>query len=151
MEKKEFLDVSREYFKSIGFQILKKSKFFYESEELVLQVYMNHSNFSEQYYVDYYIRIKALHPNINEITNDKEWDTHFARLTNGKDTAFIVEYENMDVDSYSNILERLVTNQIVPIMQGGVNFIKHFFKNRKKYELYIVFSKDAEKVLLNMH
>lgn len=150
MKKDEVLELSRNYFKSIGFQTLKKSKFFYESKELILQVCMNHSNFSNLYYVDYYIRIKTLHPDINETTNDKEWDTHFSRITNGKDKAFIVEYEKMDADRYSNTLKHLVTSQIVPIMQGGVKFIKQFLTNKSKYELYIVFSDTAEKAILNL-
>lgn len=150
MEKNEFLDINREFFKSIGFQTLKKSKFYFESEELVLQVYMNHSNYSELYYIDYYIRIKTLHPNITKATDDVEWDTHFCRLSNGKGKAFIAEYEDLDADTYLNIIENLVTKQIVPILQGGVNFIKKFLKNRKKYELYIVFPEDVERAILNI-
>ncbi len=43
MDKKEIQDATREYFKSIGFQVLKKTRFFYDNEELTLQVMMDRS------------------------------------------------------------------------------------------------------------
>lgn len=143
MDKKEIQDVTREYFKSIGFQILKKTKFYYESKDLVIQVWMNHSNFSNTYYIDYYIRIKNFHPEISDITNDKVWDTHFSRLTNNND-AFIVEYEKAESYMYIKELNQCVVKQIMPIIEGGNKFLKDVSQNEKKYPyLYILFTNEA--------
>ncbi len=145
MKKKEFLDVSREYFKSIGFQTLKKSKFYFNSKDIILMVWLNHSNFSEMYYVDYYIRIQKFHPGITEITNDKIWDTHFARITNGKDSALLLNYEELEAFDYIKILRRRTEEQIIPILQFGINYLRKIVANSNAYPQYYMFFTDEAK------
>lgn len=143
MEKKEFLDVSREYFKSIGFQMLKKSKFYYESEELVLQVYMNHSNFSELYYIDYDFRLKKLHPEVQSIDYNV-WDTIIAgRLQH-------VDYLLYDKDQYLENLKRFVQKYICPIMTNGIKYIKKIVKDRNALNTGIHFTPDVRTKILKL-
>lgn len=148
MDKKEFLDVSREYFKSIGFQTLKNSKFYYDSKDFILMIWMNHSNYSEQYYIDYYIKIKALHLNIS---NDIEWDTHFCRLTNGKDKALLVKYAEIELLDYIKVLNKRADEQIVPILKHGIKYLKELVINPKKYpQYYMFFTDEAKSQLLKL-
>lgn len=60
MEKNEFLAVTQQFMSQQGFQLLKKSKFYYEAAEFVLKFELQRSNYSELYYFDFNIRIKEL-------------------------------------------------------------------------------------------
>ena len=147
MNKEEFLEISRAYFKSIGFQILKKSKFYYDTEDITLLVWFQHSNFSETYYVDYYFRIKKLHPEVKNIT-DNVWDTIGGRLIYSATKGFNIEYQLYNKDEYLKDLSKLSDLQIVPIMQDGVCYIKKLATNCERYGAWILFREnDRQKIL----
>ena len=121
MEKKEFLDVSREYFKSIGFQTLKKSKFYYDSKDLILQVYLTHSNFCESFYIDYYVGIKDLNPALN-ISNFESHIDAQGRFGEGQYQVEI-EYEKITLNKYVEILEKQTKIHIRPIINNSLKAI----------------------------
>lgn len=115
MEKKEFLDISREYFKSIGFQTLKKSKFYYEADDYFLVVVMTLSNFSETYYLDYWISIKALH---NKETNSIKNLIVDAQGRFGDNKIQVeIEYEKEEKETYLKCLEQQSKIHIEPILR----------------------------------
>lgn len=138
MEKNEFLDVSREFFKSIGFQTLKKSKFYYESDELVMTMVMTLSNFSETYYLDYWITIKALHDRKTDYLKNTEVDAQ-GRFGD-KRVQVEVEYEKTDKESYLKILEKQTKIHIEPIQKQG---LKAIVKNPYVF----VYKKDVQNFL----
>lgn len=137
MEKKEFLDVSREYFKSIGFQTLKKSKFFYEAEDLIIQVYFTHSNFSELYYIDYYISIKDLHPKLSILNFESNIDAQ-GRFGDGN-YQIEIEYDKINSQEYFKILDEQTKIHICPIINQGLKAMKNnknlfiYSQQTKKY------------------
>lgn len=121
MEKKEFLDISREYFKSIGFQTLKKSKFYYEADDYFLVVVMTLSNFSETYYLDYWISIKALH---NKETNSIKNLIVDAQGRFGDNKIQVeIEYEKEEKETYLKCLEQQSKIHIEPILRLGLTAI----------------------------
>ncbi len=150
MDKKEIQDITREYFKSIGFQTFKKTKFYYESKDLVIQVWMNHSNFSNLYYIDYYFRIKALHPEIESILNDDIWDTLGGRLGYDSDKCFVIEYNLWTKERYLADLSKIVKKSIIPIMKEGISYIKKLAKDYKSVGAWIVFREDMRNNILEL-
>lgn len=121
MDKKEIQDVTRAYFKSIGFQVLKKTKFYYESGDYFLTVVMLHSNFSKTYYIDYWISLKDLHDWKNTALTDLEVDAQ-GRFGD-TEYAFETEYEKVNPDVYLKVLEKQSKRHIEPIMKYGLTAI----------------------------
>ena len=140
MDKKEIQDVTRAYFKSIGFQVLKKTRFFYDNDQLTLQVMLDHSHFSALYTFYYYFRIKALHPEIKSILSDEGWDTYGGTLVYNYNKGFGVEYSLWTKEKFLRDLDLLVKKDIVPIMRDGISYIKKLAKNHRALDAYIVFS-----------
>ena len=147
MEKKEFLDVSREYFKSIGFQTLKKSKFYYESNELVLRVELFHSNYDEYYYIYYFIILKSLHN--DGIFEDLNGDIS-GRVVWDEKRCFDVKYTLLKKEEYMNFLKYLSNQQILPIVKDGINYVKKLVNNSKAVGVYIFFIKDDKERILSL-
>lgn len=150
MEKKEFLDINREYFKSIGFQTLKKSKFYYDSDKLTLRVKLFHSNYGEYYCVEYDFRLKILHSEIGSEFNDNIWDTVTGRLVYSRDKGFPIEYQSWDKEDYIHTLKPLAQKQLFPIMQYDIKYIKKLAKNCESVNAYILFKKDDRKRILSL-
>lgn len=148
MEKKEFLNANREYFKSIGFQTLKKSKFYYDSEKLTLRVNLFHSNYGEYYCVEYDFRLKTLHPDIGLQFNDIVWDTMGGRLVYSRNKGFPIEYLLWGKEQYLSTLKALAEKQLFPIMQYDVKYIKQLAKNCESVDAYILFKKDDQKRII---
>ena len=148
MEKKEMQDLTRDYLKKIGFQVLKKTKFYYQNDSLVLRLCLEKSNFSELYYFTYHFRIKVLHPEINDITNDNVWDTFGGRLGYGNDRVFQVEYQLWNADTYLRELTMISEKQLVPIMYCGISYIKRLALDCESCGAWIVFKElDKQKIL----
>ena len=148
MEQKEIQDITRAYFKQLGFQVLKKTKFYFDSDELTLRLWLDRSQFSETYYFTYDIRIKALHPEIKDITNENVWDTVGGRLTYSLQKGFHVEYPLWDQQTYLRDLKMLTEKQLVPIMQQGVAYVKKLALDAKSCGAGIVFKEDDRKKIL---
>lgn len=103
------------------------------------------------YYIDCYIRIKAFHPDIEEVTNDLVWDTHFSRITDGEGGAFIINYEEVESQEYLAELKEHTEEQLLPIMSGGNDFLKKVSKKPRKYPyLYICFTDEATQRLRHL-
>ena len=148
MEQKEIQDITREYFKQLGFQVLKKTRFYFDSEELTLRMWLDRSQFSETYYFTYHIRIKALHPEIKDVKNDHIWDTVGGRLTYGSQRGFHVEYPLWDQETYLKDLKMLTEKQIVPIMKQGVAYVKKLALDCASCGAWIIFKEsDRQKIL----
>lgn len=147
MEKKEVLTISKSYFKSLGFQTLKKNKYYFESDDLILRVWVDHSDFGEYFYIDYSIRLKALH--IGEVFDDYDWDIG-GRLIFNRNKCFEVEYSSLNQDDYLKTLKELSEKQIVPIMQNGISFIKKLINNSTSLGSYIFFKKDDKNKILSL-
>ena len=148
MDKKEIQDVTRAYFKSIGFQVLKKTRFFYDNDELTLQVLMDHSHFVDLYTFYYYFRIKALHPEIKSMLNDEVWDTAGGTLVYHYNKGFGIEYALWTKEKYLKELDFLVKKNVIPIMTEGIPYIKKLAKNHRALEAYIDFNvKMRERIL----
>lgn len=49
MEKNEFLNVTGQFMKQQGFQLLKKSKFYYKAADFILKFELQRPNYSELY------------------------------------------------------------------------------------------------------
>lgn len=49
MTKNEFLNITRNFFRQCGFQLIKKSKFYFEANDFILEVQLQHSNYDEFY------------------------------------------------------------------------------------------------------
>lgn len=141
MEKKEFLDASREYFKSIGFQTLKKSKFYYYTDDLALLVWLQHSDYSEMYYINYDIQLKALHP--NEQCDGNICDVR-GRL------ACSTEYQLRNAKDYLLSLERAIQKQIAPIMKDGLVYVKQLVANHEKMGEWCVFAENNRSKILSL-
>lgn len=150
MDKKEFLDVSREYFRSIGFQILKKSKFYYDSDKLTLRVDLFHSNYGEYYCVEYVFRIKKLHPQVIDPLNNEVWDTLTGRIVYNRNKGFPIEYQLWDKEDYISTLKELAQKQLFPIMQYDIKYIKKLAKNCESVDAYILFKNDDKKRILSL-
>ena len=148
MHKKEMQDLTRDYFKKIGFQILKKNKFYFHNYNLVLRLQLEKSNFAEMYYFAYHFRIKALDPEVNEVTNDSIWDTFGGRLVYGNNKGFQVEYPLWDAEAYLRDLDTLTKRQIVPIMHDGISYIKRLALDCMSCGAWIVFSDNDRKKIL---
>ena len=148
MDKKEIQDATREYFKSIGFQVLKKTRFFYDNDQLTLQVMMDHSHFSDLYTFYYYFRIKALHPEIKSMFTYEGWDTDGGNLVYNYNKGFGVEYALWTKEKFLKELDLLVKKDIVPIMRDGISYIKKLAKNHRALDAYIVFSDKMRKQIL---
>lgn len=150
MDKKEIQDATREYFKSIGFQVLKKTRFFYDNDELTLQVMMDHSHFSDLYAFYYYFRIKALHPEIKSMLNDESWDTAGGRITYGYNATkkFAIEYSLWTKEKFLKELDLLVKKDVIPIIREGIPYIKKLAKNHRALDPYVVFSDKMRKQIL---
>lgn len=54
MEKKQFLAIARRFFKEKGCQIIKNSRFVYQTVKFDVEFQMMRSNFGEYYYLQYY-------------------------------------------------------------------------------------------------
>lgn len=148
MDKKEIQDATREYFKSIGFQVLKKTRFFYDNDELTLQVMMDHSHFSDLYAFYYYFRIKALHPEIKSMLNDEVWDTLGGSLVYNNKKGFGVEYALWTKEKFLQELDLLVKKDVIPIIREGIPYIKKLAKNHRALDPYVVFSDKMRKQIL---
>ena len=102
-----------------------------------------HSNFGEYYYIDYDIRLKKLHPDVQSIDYDV-WDTIIAgRLTH-------VDYLVLDKFQYLEDLKRLVQTHICPIMTNGTEYIKKLAKDRNALGTGIHFTADVRAKILNL-
>lgn len=141
------MDVSREYFKSIGFQTLKKSKFYYESNELVLRVELFHSNFGEYYYIDYFIILKSLHNDV--VFEDLNGDVS-GRVVFDEKKCFDIKYTLLKKEEYLNALKNLSNKQILPIIKDGINYVKKLVDNNKAVGVYIFFIKDDKERILSL-
>ena len=151
MEQKEIQDITRQYFKQLGFQVLKKTRFYFESDELVLRLWLQRSQFSETYYFTYDIRIKALHPEIKDLTNENVWDTTVGgRLGYDSHKGFHVEYPLWDQQTYLKDLKKLTEKQLVPIMKQGVAYVKKLALNPKSCGAWIVFKEDDRQKILTL-
>lgn len=147
MNKKEMQELTRDYFKKIGFQVLKKNKFYYENNQLVLRLWLQKSNFSELYYFTYHFRIKALHPEIKDITDDSVWDTLGGRLAYD-DRGFQVENQLWNAETYLQELSALSQKQLFPIMREGIVYIKRLAFDCMSCGAWIVFKEsDKQKIL----
>lgn len=144
MEKNEFLAVTQQFMSQQGFQLLKKSKFYYEAAEFVLKFELQRSNYSELYYFDFNIRIKELHPRIIQTDDESAWDLLMGRMMIGAGTAFTVECKEWEEDCYLNRLKTLFSKQIHPILVEG---LKALLPLEKKNVVYIDFKKDAQEYL----
>ena len=140
MDKKEIQDATRAYFKSIGFQVLKKTRFFYDNDQLTLQVMMDYSHFSALYTFYYYFRIKALHPEIKSMLNDEVWDTFGGSLVYNNKKGFGVEYALWTKEKFLEELDLLVKKDVIPIIREGIPYIKKLAKNPRSLDPYVVFS-----------
>ncbi len=147
MEKKEFLDISREYFKQLGFQSLKKSKFYYYAKELALCVWLQHSDYSEIYYINYDIQLKALHN--NEQCDGSICDVR-GRLVSARDRGFMVEYLLWNTDDYLKVLDELSKKQIVPIMEQGVKYVKKLVRDCESLDAWCIFDMKNRKLILSL-
>ena len=148
MNKKEIQDITREYFKELGFQVLKKTKFYFESDELVLRLWMDKSQFSETYYFTYHFRIKVLHPEVKDITNDNVWDTWGGRLGYELPRQFEVEYPRWNQDKYLKDLKEITEKHIVPIMKYGTEYVKKLAYDDAACGAWIVFQEDDRQKIL---
>ncbi len=144
MEKNEFLNVTGQFMKQQGFQLLKKSKFYYEAADFILKFELQRSNYSELYYFNFNIRIKELHPRITQTDDESEWDLLMGRMMIDAASAFTVEYKEWEEDRYLNRLKTLFSKQIHPILVDG---LKALFPLEKKNVVYIDFKKDAQAYL----
>lgn len=150
MTKNEFIGITREFFKEKGFHLLKKSKFYMDTRDFVLKVYLQHSDYSELYYFNFDIRIKDLHP-MNIKLDDEDyssWDFCFGRLVENKEYAFTVEYLKVQQEDYLNKLNKIYLQQIKPILVEGLRILLPF---NKKGKLYINFKKETEEFLRQLN
>lgn len=127
MEKEEFLKINREFFKQQGFLMRTKNRFYHNSEELILCVWLQHSAYSKLYYINYDICLKALHPEIQEKLDVNICDVT-GRLALNRKKCFICEYPLCSADDYLQPLAKLFDEQIVPILEKGVKFVKKLVK-----------------------
>lgn len=144
MNKKEFLDCSRDFFRNQGFKVLKKSKFYYEAKDFVYMIELQLSNYSELYYFNYNIRIKDIHKDINQIDSNRGWDFFSARIISTTEKAFIIEYDKIDKNSYVDQLFIKYKEQIEPILNGGLDALINLYKSDK---LYICFKPETVQYL----
>lgn len=133
MNKEEFLNATREFFRSQGFQLLKKSKFYYDSEEFILKIDLQPSNYSEQFYLNYNIRIKAIHKEIKQIEDKNGWDLILGRIIAAPDRAFIVAYNSIAANEYLKQLKLKYERQIKPIIDRGVGSLLYLYRHEITY------------------
>ena len=150
MDKKEIQDVTRAYFKSIGFQVLKKTRFFYDNDELTLQVLMDHSHFADLYTFYYYFRIKSLHPEIKSMLNDEVWDTFGGTLVYHYNKGFGIEYALWTKEKFLKELDFLVKKNVIPIMTEGIPYIKKLAKDDRALDAYIDFNDKMREQILSL-
>ena len=145
MEQKEIQDITRAYYKQLGFQVFKKTKFYYETNDIVLRLWLEKSQFSETYYFTYHFRIKKLHPEVKDITNELIWDTRGGRMGYDLERGFHVEYPLWDQQTYLKELKMLTEKQIVPIMKQGVEYVKKLAFNNYSCGAWILFTPEERK------
>ena len=133
MNKEEFLNITRDFFCGQGFHLLKRSKFYYESEEFVLRIDLQHSDYTEQFYFNYNIRIKAIHKEIKQIDDKNGWDFILARIIDAPDQAFIVEYNSITANEYLKQLKANYERQIKPIIDYGVKSLLYLYRRNITY------------------
>ena len=139
MDRKEIQNLTREYFKKLGFQVIKNVKFYYDCDDYVLQVWMQHSCYGALYYYNYYFRIKSLHPEVDSIVTDV-WDNDGARFSaRSPHNGFAVEYPLWTKERYLEELSYAVGKTILPIIREGIPYIKKLAKKDKTLDAWVVF------------
>lgn len=133
MNKEEFLDITREFMRNQGFQLLRKSKFYFKADEFVLKIELQHSEYDELYYFNFNVRINELHSQVTRIDDTVEWDLILGRLINSKDYAFIVKYLEVEKEEYLNLLQKKYVQQIEPILDEGLKKLIWLEENNISY------------------
>ncbi len=150
MEKKEFLDINKNYFKQLGFLAPTKTKFYYEREDLILCIWLQHSTYSKLYYVNYSICLKTLHPEIQDPVKDFYIDAN-GRMGYDSVRGFHIEYETWNAEDYLKDLDKLYKRQVVPIIKHGLKYIKKYARNQHKFRtFFLIFPTPGIKELLSL-
>ncbi len=109
MDKKQFLLIARNFFKEKGCQIIKNSRFIYQSEAFDVEFQMMHSNFGEYYYLSYYFYSHGMgsyYPTSDECAS--------GRVSDLMSTPEIY-YLDIEQDDFSKRLERVFDEELKPI------------------------------------
>ena len=125
MDKKQFLSISRKFFKEKGCQIIKNSRFIYQTEEFDVEFQMMHSNFGEYYYLSYYFYLHGMgsyYPTSDECAS--------GRVSDLMSTPEIY-YLDIEQDDFSKRLERVFDEELKPIMEQGLSYIMKLWKSQK--------------------
>lgn len=125
MDKKQFLSISRRFFKEKGCQIIKNSRFIYQAEKFDVEFQMMHSNFGEYYYLQYYFYFHEM--GIFYPTPLFSATGRVERLMQSSE----IYYIDIKPEEFSKRLEEAFDKELKPIMEQGLPYIVYLWKTEK--------------------
>lgn len=128
MDKKEFKQAITKVLSEYGFS-LKNKIYRLVTEDLIIVIATQKSNYDNTYYINYGFSIKALHPNIEEVKdNTSDLSSRFMfKFDWKKRKSDSVRYEIIDSEKFSTAFKQCVENEIQPVLKYGL---------KKYFELY---------------
>ena len=124
MEKKQFLSISRNFFRENGCQIIKGSRFIRQMATFDVEFQMMHSNFGEYYYLQYYFYLHGANS-----CYPTTWACSSSRIK-VMDT-WEIYYLEIDPNDFLAKLEKAYSDTLKPVFELGEPYIVELWKNKK--------------------
>ena len=119
MEKKDFKKALTEVLSEYGFGY-KGNIYTAETEDTIIVVATQKSNYENSYYINFGFLIKSLNPNVKNL-KDNQCDVfgRFSIYVNGKVNTTI-ELDTINLDEFRNSLRKSVDDRIKPVFEFGI-------------------------------
>ncbi len=120
MNKKEFKTALTKVLTEYGFENNKGNIFRTETDELIVVVSTQKSNYENSYYINFGFLIKSLNPEmLNPKDNQCDVFGRFTLCVSGEEYTSI-KYELINIDEFINAFNQSVNEKIKPVLDFGV-------------------------------
>ena len=124
MDKKTFKKVISEVLSGYGFKVGKDKCFRAETNELIVVIGLQKSNYSEVYYINYGFLIKLLSPDLTA-PRDYQCDVK-GRFIFGTDG---IAYESLNEDKFTTAFISELEKRVKPVLDSGLKKYFELFPN----------------------